>query len=137
MLTVSCLMPLFCLLVTRVSSPTLAIALMTGIMFGHAAWGNITLPAEVFPTQVVGTISGFGGAFGAAAGAITQRYIGWAVQNVSFAPVFAACAVMYLLALGLVQWLVGDLGSIRKIGRAEVASQAAEINAAVVPPPEP
>jgi hypothetical protein len=47
------------------------------------------------------------------------------VQNVSFAPVFAACAVMYLLALGLVHWLVGDLGSIRKIGRAEIVSQAA------------
>jgi len=124
MLAVSCFMPVFCLLVTRVSSPTLAIILMTGIMFGHAAWGNITLPAEVFPTQVVGTISGFGGSLGAAAGAITQWYIGWAVQNVSFAPVFAACSLMYLLALGLVHWLIGDIGSIRKIGRAEITRQA-------------
>jgi ACS family hexuronate transporter-like MFS transporter len=120
MLTVSCLMPVFCLLVTRVSSPALAIALMTGIMFGHAAWGNITLPAEVFPRQVVGTISGLGGALGAAVGAITQWYIGWVVQNVSFAPVFAACSVMYLLAFGLVHWLVGDIGSIRKIGRSGI-----------------
>jgi ACS family hexuronate transporter-like MFS transporter len=117
MLAVSCLMPVFCLLVTRVSSPTLAITLMTGIMFGHAAWGNITLPAEVFPRQVVGTISGLGGALGAAVGAITQWYIGWVVQNVSFAPVFAACSVMYLLALGVVHWLIGDIGLIRKIGR--------------------
>jgi len=97
---------------------------MTGIMFGHAAWGNITLPAEVFPRQVVGTISGLGGALGAAAGAITQWYIGWVVQNLSFGPVFAACSIMYLLALGLVHWLIGDLGSIRKIGRAEIARSA-------------
>jgi ACS family hexuronate transporter-like MFS transporter len=116
MLVVSCLMPVFCLLVTRVSSPALAIALMTAIMFGHAAWGNITLPAEVFPGKVVGTISGFGGALGGVAGAITQWYIGWAVQNLSFAPVFAACAVMYLLALGLVHLLIGELGLIRRLG---------------------
>ena len=115
MLVVSCLMPVFCLLVTRVGSPALAIVVMTAIMFGHAAWGNITLPAEVFPKQVVGTVSGLGGAFGAVAGAITQLYIGWAVQNLSFAPVFAACAVMYLLAFGMVHWLVGELGLIRDI----------------------
>src|SRR5262249_1102936 len=115
MLLVSCLMPVFCLLVTRVSSPALAIALMTGIMCGRAAWGNITLPAEVVPKQVVGAVSGLGGALGGVAGAITQWYIGWAVQNLSFAPVFAVCAVMYLLAFGLVHWLVGELGLIRNI----------------------
>ena len=64
MLAVSCLMPILCLMITQVSNPTLAIALMTAIMFGHAAWGNITLPAEVFPKRVVGSVSGFGGALG-------------------------------------------------------------------------
>jgi ACS family hexuronate transporter-like MFS transporter len=88
---------------------------MTAIMFGHAAWGNITLPAEVFPKRVVGTISGFGGALGALAGVITQLSIGWVVQNLSFAPVFAVCSVMYLIAFGFVHWLVGELGFIRKL----------------------
>ena len=115
MLTVSCLMPIFCLLVTRVSAPTVAILIMTAIMFGHAAWGNITLPAEVFPKQVVGTISGFGGTLGAVLGAVTQWYIGNVVETFSFAPIFAACAVMYLLAFGLVHWLIGELGSIRPL----------------------
>lgn len=118
MLAVSSLMPICCLLVTRVSSPTVAIVLMAAIMFGHAAWGNITLPAEVFPKRVVGTVSGFGGALGAAVGAATQWYIGWVVQNLSFAPVFAACSVMYLVALGLVHWLIGELGRIRRLAPA-------------------
>jgi len=118
MLLVSCLMPVLCLLVTRVESPALAIALMTGIMFGHAAWGNITLPAEVFPKQVVGTVSGLGGALGGAVGAITQWYIGWVVQNLSFAPLFAVCAVVYLIAFALVHLLIGELGSIRKLSPA-------------------
>jgi ACS family hexuronate transporter-like MFS transporter len=120
-------MPVFCLLVTRVSSPTVAIVLMTAIMFGHAAWGNIILPAEVFPRQVVGTVSGVGGALGAAVGAVTQWYIGWAAQNLSFAPVFAACSVMYLLALGLVHWLIGELGLIRRVGSSEIAQRASGV----------
>jgi ACS family hexuronate transporter-like MFS transporter len=121
MLIVSCLMPFFCLLVTRVESPVLAIVLMTGIMFGHAAWGNITLPAEVFPKAVVGTVSGLGGALGGLVGAATQWYIGWVVQNLSFAPIFAVCAVIYLVALGIVQWLIGDLGRIRSLAPSIIA----------------
>ena len=56
-----------------------------------------------------------GGALGAAVGAITQRLIGWAVQNLSFAPVFAVCSVMYLLAFTLVHLLIGELGRIRQL----------------------
>src|SRR5262245_12024709 len=124
MLAVSCLMPIFCMLVTRVSAPAVAIFMMTAIMFGHAAWGNITLPAEVFPKQVVGTISGFGGALGAVVGAVTQWYIGNIVETLSFAPIFAACAVMYLLAFGLVHWLIGELGSIRNLAPSQIAQSA-------------
>jgi len=124
MLVVSLLMPVFCLLVTRVASPTVAIVLMTAIMFGHAAWGNITLPAEVFPKSVVGTVSGFGGALGAAVGAVTQWYIGWVVQNFSFMPIFTVCSVMYLLAFTLVHLLIGELGSIRRLAPAQVLQSA-------------
>ncbi len=115
MLVVSCLMPFCYLLVTQVHSPALAVALITACMFGHAAWGNIILPVEVFPTHAVGTVSGLGGAFGGIAGVITQLYIGWVVQHISFAPVFAACATVYLVAFGLVHWLIGELGVIREV----------------------
>ena len=46
---------------------------------------------------------------------MTQRQIGKIVQNISFTPVFAACSVAYLVAFGLVHWLVGELGVIREI----------------------
>ncbi len=114
MLAVSCLMPVMCLLVTRVDSPAVALALISGLMFGHSAWGNITLPAEVFPKRVVGTVSGFGGALGGLAGVITQLSIGWVVQNLSFTPIFTAISVMYLLAFALVCLLIGELGRIRE-----------------------
>ena len=115
MLGVSLAMPVCCLLVTQVSNVWLAVGLMACIMFGHAAWGNITLPAEVFPREAVGTVSGLGGAFGGMAGAVTQLTIGWVVANLSFTPIFAACAMMYLVATAGVQFLIGELGIVRRV----------------------
>jgi len=113
MLAVSLAMPVCCFFVTRVDSVAVAMAFVAAIMFGHAAWGNITLPAEVFSREAVGTVSGFGGALGGLAGAITQLTIGWVVANLSFAPIFAVCSVMYLVALGCVHVLIGELGVVR------------------------
>lgn len=115
MLAVSLAMPVFCLLVTKVASPVIAVIVVAGMMFCHAAWGNITLPAEVFPRHAIGTVTGLGGCLGAAMGAITQRYIGRVVDELSFAPIFAGCAGMYLLALLLVHLLIGRLGEIRQV----------------------
>jgi ACS family hexuronate transporter-like MFS transporter len=115
MLVISCLLPVVCLMITRVESWGLALALVAALMFGHAAWGNITLPAEVFPQRVVGSVSGFGGALGGVAGAISQPAIGWVVQMFSFAPVFAACSFAYLIAFLLVHFLIGELGVIRRV----------------------
>jgi len=127
MLVVSALMPVFCFLVTRVSNSSVAVALMAAIMFGHAAWGNLTLPAEVFPRTAVGTVSGLGGAAGAAVGAVTQLYIGKVVQGLSFAPIFAICGVMYLIAFALVHSLIGQLGQIRSI-EAQAEGNAARMH---------
>lgn len=115
MLAVSCAMPLLCLAVTRVEGATGALVVMSALFFGHSAWGNITLPAEVFPRHVVGTVTGFGGCLGAAVGVLTQLAIGWVVQHFSFAPIFAAISLAYLLAFALVHTLIGDLGRVRTL----------------------
>jgi ACS family hexuronate transporter-like MFS transporter len=115
MLAVSCAMPILCFVVTRVESQAWALAVVSALFFGHAAWGNITLPAEVFPRHAVGTVTGLGGALGGLMGVLTQLAIGWVVQNLSFAPIFAAISVAYLLALALVQLLIGELGRVREV----------------------
>jgi MFS transporter, ACS family, hexuronate transporter len=115
MLGVSLAMPLLCLSVTQVRDPGVALALVALVMFGHAAWGNIILPAELFPTHVVATVSGLGGALGAAAGALTQLGVGKVVQTFSFQPVFAVCSGMYLLGFVVVTLLCRDLGRLRKV----------------------
>src|SRR3989442_13077939 len=113
MLAVSCAMPVLCFLVTRVESQAWALAVVSALFFGHAAWGNITLPTEVFPRHAVGTVTGLGGALGGLMGVLTQPAIGWGAQNLSFAPIFPAMSVAYLLALGLVQLLLVELCLVR------------------------
>jgi ACS family hexuronate transporter-like MFS transporter len=115
MLAVSLVMPVLCFLVTRVEGAAAALVVMSALFFGHSAWGNITLPAEVFPRHVVGTVSGLGGALGGLTGIVSQLAIGWVVTNLSFAPLFAAMSMTYLVAFALVQVLVGELGRVRDV----------------------
>jgi ACS family hexuronate transporter-like MFS transporter len=126
MFAISCMMPVCCLLVTRVESPVAAVALVTAMMFGHSGWGNITIPAEVFPKRVVGTVTGFGGALGGLVGAISQLYIGRVVQALSFAPIFVACSVMYLLGFMLVHFLAGELGRVREVPSGDAGPRGLE-----------
>lgn len=115
MLGVSLAMMVLCFVVTKAPTPATAVLLLAAVMFGHAAWGNITLPAEVFHKSAVGTVTGFGGFLGGIAGGITQLVIGSVVTSYGYGPIFAVCSVMYLLALGLVHLLIGELGVIRKV----------------------
>lgn len=110
-----------CMLVTGfvsllwVKSPALALGVLTALMFGHGAWGNVTIPAEVFPKRAVGTVSGLGGTLGGLAGILTQLIIGRTAQHIGFGPLFAFCGLLYMLALASVHFLAGELGVIRQI----------------------
>ncbi len=117
MLVASCCMPVWCLLIVQVRDPALALVFASAAMFCHTLWSNITLPAEKFPSHVVGTVSGFGGCIGGAVGVVTQLGIGWTVQNLSFTPVFAVCAFVHLTAYLGVSALVGELGKVRDVSR--------------------
>lgn len=108
-------MLVFSLLATQVSNAAFGLAVVATMMFCHAAWGNITLPAEVFPKRAVGTITGLGGTLGSFMGALSQLYIGKVVDVYGFTPIFIACAGLYPLAFGLVFVLIGRLGVVRKV----------------------
>jgi ACS family hexuronate transporter-like MFS transporter len=104
-----------CLLTPQAANAGLAMALVAAMTFCHAGWGNITLPAEVFPKNAVGTVTGLGGTLGSWMGALSQLYIGSVVDRLGFAPIFIGCAVLYPLAFALVFLLIGRLGVVRQI----------------------
>jgi MFS transporter, ACS family, hexuronate transporter len=111
----SCGMLVACCLVTKAPTQFMAITLLALVMFGHAAWGNMTLPAEVFPRSVVGSVTGLGGCLGGVAGGVAQLIIAGVVMKYGYGPIFAVCSVMYLVAFAAVHFLIGELGVIRKI----------------------
>jgi ACS family hexuronate transporter-like MFS transporter len=115
MLGVALGMPLACFMVTRVGSAPAAVAVLSIVFFGHAAFGNVTMPAEIFPKRVVATVSGLGGTLGALSGWLTQLAIGKVVQALGFRPVFAVVSVLYLVAFVFIAGLVKDLGRIRNL----------------------
>ncbi len=110
MLLASLAMPVLCFSIAKSQVPALALTYMSLAMFFHAAWANMTLPAEVLPTRAIGSVTGLAGAMGGVIGILSQTAIGWTVENISFAPVFAAAAFLHLTALGAVTLLVGKIG---------------------------
>lgn len=114
MLFVSCGMVVVCYLVTNAATPFMAVTWLAFVMFGHAAWGNMTLPAEVLPKNIIGTVTGLGGFLGGVSGGIAQLIIGGVVMKYGYGPIFAVCSVMYLVALAAVHLLIGQIGVIRQ-----------------------
>ena len=115
------LIPLSFLLVVRAPSPALAVTLLCVAMFSHAAWANMTLPAEVFPKHVVGTISGFGGAMGGLMGVLSQLAIGQVAKDAAahgttpFMTIFTTGAILYPVAFIAVCLLIRRLGEVREV----------------------
>ncbi len=115
MFIATCLMPTCFILITIVTSPTWAIVFISIAMFCHAAWANITLPAEVFEKHVVGSVTGFGGAVGSLVSAVAMLMIGQTVAVQSFTPVFIIYSALPITAFILVCLLIKELGQIRKL----------------------
>ncbi|WP_218938704.1 MFS transporter [Oleiharenicola lentus] len=109
MLLASLAMPVLCFSITRATVPAIALTCISLAMFCHAAWANMTLPAEILPSNAIGSVTGLAGALGGVMGIVTQTAIGWTVQNLSFTPVFAVAAFMHLSALIGVKLLIGKI----------------------------
>jgi len=80
----TCLLLVFCVAAPQIGHPALALALVGAMTFCHGGWGNMTLPAEVFPKNSVGTVTGLGGALGSWMGALSQLGIGSVVDAFAY-----------------------------------------------------
>jgi ACS family hexuronate transporter-like MFS transporter len=99
-------------LVALTTSPSLALAGVASLAFGHGFWGNLAVPAEVFPSHSVAFVTGLGGTLGGVVGIISQFCIAWAAGHQGYSYIFAVFSVFPLLAFFSVKLLVGQLGVI-------------------------
>jgi MFS transporter, ACS family, hexuronate transporter len=104
MLTCACLV-LPIVLAPRVSSPWIAVALLSLAMAGHQGWAaNIfTIVSDLFPTQAVSSVVGICGFGGAVGGMLVASAVGLLLQATgSYVAIFALASVSYLLGLGVI-----------------------------------
>ena len=77
-----------------------AIVFFSLAMFAHQFWSaNIqTLPADLFPSKVVGSVEGLLGSAGSFGGMLFGLLVGWLVERQGYGPAFLIAGVLHPLA---------------------------------------
>jgi MFS transporter, ACS family, hexuronate transporter len=101
------------LFVYNAKSAWVAIALISIMAFGHQGWATniLTLPADIFPQKVVGSVTGLSG-MAIIASAVTQWNIGYVVQHFSYQPILNVAGLLHPTAAIVMLLLIGKVRSI-------------------------
>jgi ACS family hexuronate transporter-like MFS transporter len=105
---VSCVPMLLGIPAARVHSPYLALILISIAVWGYAAWSTmgLTLPSDLFPQDVVATVTGLSGLAAGLVGALFTLAVGATVDRFSYGPAFLVAGCMPLAATACVFMLI-------------------------------
>jgi ACS family hexuronate transporter-like MFS transporter len=108
---ISCIPILAGIPVGRVHNPYVALALICFALWGYASWSTmgLTLPSDLFPQDVVATVTGLSGFAAGLTSTVFTVLIGHIVDHFSYGPVFVAAGLLPILATVSVVWLVRPL----------------------------
>ncbi len=97
---VSCIPILAGIPAAQVHSPYVALALISVALWGYASWSTmgLTLPGDLFPQDVVATVTGLSGLAAGLAGAAFTFAVGSIVDRFSYGPAFLAAGLLPVLA---------------------------------------
>ena len=96
-----------------------AIVFFCMVMFGHQCFASImqTLPADLFPARVVGSVGGLLGSAGSFGAMLFGLSVGWLVEHHGYRPAFLIAGLMHPLAFAIV------LTTVRRIQQFEQAKE--------------
>ncbi len=97
---VSCLPILAGIPAARVQSAYSALALICVALWGYASWSTmgLTLPSDLFPQDVVATVTGLSGFAAGLAGAAFTFAVGFLVDRFSYGPAFLVAGLLPIVA---------------------------------------
>jgi ACS family hexuronate transporter-like MFS transporter len=97
---VSCVPILAGIPAARVQNVYLALALICVALWGYASWSTmgLTLPSDLFPEDVVGSVTGLSGLAAGLVGAGFTFMVGILVDRFSYRPAFVAAGLLPVLA---------------------------------------
>jgi ACS family hexuronate transporter-like MFS transporter len=83
-----------------VSTPALALALICIALFGYASWSTmgLTFPSDLFPPEVVATVTGLSGFGAGIVSTVFTVLIGHIVDRFSYLPAFVAAGTLPIAA---------------------------------------
>ncbi len=109
----SCLPILAGIPAAGVHSVYAALALICFALWGYASWSTmgLTLPSDLFPQDVVATVTGLSGLAAGLVGAVFTMAVGMLVDRFSYAPAFLVAGLMPLFATASILLLVRAPGN--------------------------
>ena len=83
-----------------IRNPYGAVALISFAVWGYASWSTmaLTFPSDLFPLDVVASVTGVSGLGAGLAGALFTLLVGWLVDKFSYYPAFFLAGTVPLLA---------------------------------------
>jgi ACS family hexuronate transporter-like MFS transporter len=92
----------------RASSAFVAIFLISFAVWGFAGWSTmaLTLPSDLFPQDVVASVTGASGLGAGIAGTLFTLLVGWLVDRFSYFPAFFLAGTVPLLATAAVLLMI-------------------------------
>ena len=91
-----------------VHSPYAALLLISFAVWGYASWSTmgLTFPSDLFPQDVVASVTGMSGLGAGMAGMLFTLLVGWLVDKFSYTPAFFLAGTIPLLATISVMFLI-------------------------------
>jgi ACS family hexuronate transporter-like MFS transporter len=91
-----------------IANPYSSLAFICLALFGYASWSTmgLTLPSDLFPSEVVATVTGLTGLAAGLSGALFTLLVGTLVDHFSYVPAFVLAATAPILATLSVVFLI-------------------------------
>jgi MFS transporter, ACS family, hexuronate transporter len=91
-----------------VASPSSSLALICFALFGYASWSTmgLTFPSDLFPPEVVGSVTGLSGLAAGLSGTLFTLLVGTLVDHFSYVPAFVVAGTAPILATLSVVFLI-------------------------------
>ena len=107
-------------------SATTSVTTSAGKTLAHQSWSTnmLTLPADMFPSNVVASVSGLSGTGAACGGMLFTLLTGYLVDHFSYAPVFTLAAIMHPIAAMVLVFVVGRIKPVDIPVPAQIVQQA-------------
>ena len=103
-----------------ISDPFYSLAFICIALFGYASWSTmgLTFPSDLFPSEVVASVTGLSGLAAGLAGTLFTLLVGTLVDHFSYFPAFVAAAITPVIATLSVVILIPRAREVRVVEHA-------------------